>query len=148
RAAPRAFPVGAKASPPPGRDVVAREPRRLPGLAVARTLLVDRARCDLLGRVLGLPVLEEGVLDVLVLPGPLAPFLHSTWRHGLRSFLSRRGRCPGCQGDQRPSCSSRSSSASSSSRSSASFASSTASRALSLSFPQPSCASPSSCFVL
>src|SRR6185436_7894854 len=74
RAAPRAFPVGAKASPPPGRDVLAREPRRLPGLAVARTLLVDRARCDLLGRV-------------LVLPGPLAPFLHSTWRHGLRSFL-------------------------------------------------------------
>src|SRR4029079_11576681 len=55
---------------------------------------------------------------------------------------------PGCPGDQRPSCSSRSSSASSSSRSSASFASSTASRALSLSFPQPSCASPSSCFVL
>src|SRR6476659_2307830 len=86
RAAARALAMGAKSSPTSGRDVLAREPRRLPGLAVACALLVDRARGDLLGRVLGLPLLEEGVLDVLVLPGPLAPFLHSTWRHRLRSL--------------------------------------------------------------
>src|SRR5262249_40191441 len=71
RAATRAR-VRAQAAAATRRDVLARLPAALHGLAVARPLLVDRAGGDLLGDVLAAAALLESVADVLVLALALA----------------------------------------------------------------------------
>src|SRR5207248_2105806 len=80
-------PVGAQSSAAARRDVFGGRPAGLAGLTGACPLLVDGARRDLLGHVLGPAVVPAPLLDVLVLTLTLP--VPSSLRHD-SSFLPKR----------------------------------------------------------
>jgi hypothetical protein len=79
RAPPRPVCPGAQPTATAGRYVVCRCPRARAGFACTGSLLVHGAGRDLLGELLGAPLIELAFLDVLVLTGPLRSFFDSSW---------------------------------------------------------------------
>src|SRR5205807_922184 len=92
RAALRALGARPQAAAAAGGDVPHRRSRPAARLALARALLVDRARRDLLGPGLRLALRQLAFLDVLVLPGSLGALGDASGGHAAPPFAAGR-RC-------------------------------------------------------